>query len=212
MKNQLLGKKIGMTQVYDGDNVLVPVTVIQAGPCPVTQVKTQEKDGYHAVQIAFGPQKESRVSAGEMGHLRKAGVSAHSHLHEIRQNGAVEAKVGDVITVEKFAPGQLVDVIGTVKGRGFQGVMKRHNMSGQPDSHGHMMHRRSGSIGMRQTPGHVFKGKRMPGHMGDVRRTAQNLRVVQVLAEKNLLLIKGSFPGANGELVVVRPAKKAVAK
>ena len=212
MKLHLIGKKIGMTQVYDGDNVLVPVTVIQAGPCPVTQVKTQEKDGYHAVQIAFGAQKESRVSDGEMGHLRKAGVAAHSHLHEIRQNGAVEAKVGDVITVEKFAPGQLVDVIGTVKGRGFQGVMKRHNMSGQPDSHGHMMHRRSGSIGMRQTPGHVFKGKRMPGHMGDVRRTAQNLRVVQVLAEKNLLLVKGSFPGANGELVVVRPAKKAVAK
>ena len=209
MKHQLLGKKIGMTQVYDGDNVLVPVTVIQAGPCPVTQVKTQEKDGYHAVQIAFGAQKESRLSAGEMGHLRKAGVPAHSHLHEIRQSVAVEAKVGDVITVEKFSPGQLVDVIGTVKGRGFQGVMKRHNMSGQPDSHGHMMHRRIGSIGMRQTPGHVFKGKRMPGHMGSVQRTVQNLRVVQVLAEKNLLLIKGSFPGANGELVLVRPAKKS---
>jgi large subunit ribosomal protein L3 len=189
MKHQLLGKKIGMTQVYDGENNLVPVTVVQAGPCPVTQVKTKATDGYNAVQIAFGAQKESRLSAGEVGHLRKAGVAPHSHLHEIR----------------------LADVIGTVKGRGFQGVVKRHNMDGQPDSHGHMMHRRIGSIGMRQTPGHVFKGKRMPGHMGQVQRTVQNLRVVQVLAEKNLLLIKGSFPGANGEVVLVRPAKKAIA-
>ena len=193
MKHQLLGKKIGMTQVYDGENNLVPVTVVQAGPCPVTQVKTKATDGYNAVQIAFGPQKESRLSAGEVGHLRKAGVAPHSHLHEIR--------LADVA----------LGVVGTVKGRGFQGVMKRHNMSGQPDSHGHMMHRRIGSIGMRQTPGHVFKGKRMPGHMGQVQRTVQNLRVVQVLAEKNLLLIKGSFPGANGEVVLVRPAKKAVA-
>lgn len=209
MKHQLLGKKIGMTQVYDGENNLVPVTVVQAGPCPVTQVKTAAKDGYDAVQIGFGEQKESRLSAAELGHLKKAGVSPVSHLQEIRLAGAAEVKVGDVFTVEKFAPGQMVDVVGTVKGRGFQGVMKRHDMAGQPDSHGHMMHRRIGSIGMRQTPGHVFKGKRMPGHMGSVQRTAQNLRVVQVLAEKNLLLIKGSFPGANGELVLVRPAKKS---
>jgi large subunit ribosomal protein L3 len=209
MKHQLLGKKIGMTQVYDGENNLVPVTVVQAGPCPVTQVKTAAKDGYDAVQIGFGEQKESRLSAAELGHLKKAGVSPVSHLQEIRLAGAAEVKVGDVFTVEKFAAGQMVDVIGTVKGRGFQGVMKRHDMAGQPDSHGHMMHRRIGSIGMRQTPGHVFKGKRMPGHMGSVQRTAQNLRVVQVLAEKNLLLIKGSFPGANGELVLVRPAKKS---
>ena len=209
MKHQLLGKKIGMTQVYDAENNLVPVTVVQAGPCPVTQVKTVETDGYHAVQIGFGANKESRLSAGELGHLKKAGVSAHNHLQEIRLAAAAEVKVGDIFTVEKFAAGQMVDVIGTVKGRGFQGVMKRHDMSGQPDSHGHMMHRRIGSIGMRQTPGHVFKGKRMPGHMGSVRRTVQNLRVVQVLAEKNLLLIKGSFPGANGELVLVRPAKKS---
>lgn len=198
-----------MTQVYDAENNLVPVTVVQAGPCPVTQVKTVETDGYHAVQIGFGANKESRLSAGEIGHLKKAGVSAHNHLQEIRLTAATEVKVGDIFTVEKFTAGQMVDVIGTVKGRGFQGVMKRHDMSGQPDSHGHMMHRRIGSIGMRQTPGHVFKGKRMPGHMGAVRRTVQNLRVVQVLAEKNLLLIKGSFPGANGELVLVRPAKKS---
>ena len=209
MKHQLLGKKIGMTQVYDAENNLVPVTVVQAGPCPVTQVKTVELDGYHAVQIGFGVQKESRLSAGELGHLKKSGVSPVSHLQEIRLSAPTEVKVGDIFTVEKFTAGQMVDVIGTVKGRGFQGVMKRHDMSGQPDSHGHMMHRRIGSIGMRQTPGHVFKGKRMPGHMGSVRRTVQNLRVVQVMAEKNLLLIKGSFPGANGELVLVRPAKKS---
>ena len=209
MKHQLLGKKIGMTQVYDAENNLVPVTVVQAGPCPVTQVKTIENDGYHAVQIGFGVRKESRLSAGELGHLKKASVEPVSHLQEIRLPAAAEVKVGDIFTVEKFTAGQMVDVIGTVKGRGFQGVMKRHDMSGQPDSHGHMMHRRIGSIGMRQTPGHVFKGKRMPGHMGSVRRTVQNLRVVQVLADKNLLLIKGSFPGANGELVLVRPAKKS---
>jgi large subunit ribosomal protein L3 len=209
MKLHLIGKKIGMTQVYDGDNNLVPVTVVQAGPCPVTQVKTAAKDGYHAVQIGFGAQKEHRLSQPELGHLRKAGVEPVSHLSEIRLDAEPTHKVGDVLTVETFAAGQMVDVIGRVKGRGFQGVMKRHDMSGQPDTHGHMMHRRVGSIGMRQTPGHVFKGKRMPGHMGDVRRTSQNLRVVQVLAEKNLLLIKGSLPGANGEIVLVRQAKKS---
>ena len=209
MKLHLIGKKIGMTQVYDGDNNLVPVTVVQAGPCPVTQVKTAAKDGYHAVQIGFGSQKEHRLSQPELGHLRKAGVEPVSHLSEIRLDAEPTHKVGDVLTVETFAAGQMVDVIGRTKGRGFQGVMKRHDMSGQPDTHGHMMHRRVGSIGMRQTPGHVFKGKRMPGHMGDVRRTSQNLRVVQVLAEKNLLLIKGSLPGANGEIVLVRQAKKS---
>ncbi|MFZ9202310.1 MAG: 50S ribosomal protein L3 [Opitutales bacterium] len=209
MKLQLIGKKIGMTQVYDGDNNLVPVTVVQAGPCPVVQVKTPDSDGYHAVQIAFGPQKEHRLSDPEIGHLKKANLAPHSHLREVRFAADSGIKVGDVLTVEKFTAGQMVDVIGTVKGRGFQGVMKRHNMDGQPDSHGHMMHRRIGSIGMRQTPGHVFKGKRMPGHMGNVRRTSQNLRVVQVLAEKNLLLIKGSLPGANGEIVLVRHAVKS---
>lgn len=209
MKLHLIGKKIGMTQVYDGENNLVPVTVVQAGPCPVTQVKTTASDGYDAIQIGFGPQKAHRLSDPEIGHLRKAGVEPLTHLSEIRCDAEPKQKVGDVLTVETFAAGQLVDVIGISKGRGFQGVMKRHNMSGQPQTHGHMMHRRVGSIGMRQTPGHVFKGKRMPGHMGNVQRTSQNLRVVQVLAEKNLLLIKGSLPGANGEIVHVRQAKKS---
>lgn len=209
MKLELIGKKIGMTQIYDENNNLVPVTVVQAGPCPVTQVKTLESDGYNAVQIAFGPNKESRLTAPELGHLKKAGVAAHSELGEIRFNETPSLKVGDVLTVAKFAAGQLVDVIGNTKGRGFQGVMKRHNMSGQPETHGHMMHRRVGSIGMRQTPGHVFKGKRMPGHMGQVRRTSQNLKVVKIDEAQNLILIKGSFPGATGDLVVVRHAVKS---
>ncbi len=209
MKLELIGKKIGMTQIYDENNNLVPVTVVQAGPCPVTQVKTIETDGYNAVQIAFGTQKESRLTAPELGHLKKAGVAPSATLGEIRFNEAPALKVGDVLTVAKFAAGALVDVIGTTKGRGFQGVMKRHNMSGQPETHGHMMHRRVGSIGMRQTPGHVFKGKRMPGHMGQVRRTSQNLKIVKIDEAQNLILIKGSFPGANGDFVIVRHAVKS---
>jgi large subunit ribosomal protein L3 len=205
----LLGKKVGMTQVYDGENRLVPVTVVQAGPCPVTQVKTVGSDGYNAVQIGFWVQKESRMTAPELGHLKKAGLEQPvTQLGEFRTIKEPEYKVGDVLTVNKFAEGSLVDVIGKSKGRGFQGVMKRHNMDGQPDSHGHMMHRRPGSIGMRQTPGHVFKGKRMPGHMGQDRRTTQNMTVVKVIEDKNLLLIKGSIAGANGDFVVVRQAKK----
>lgn len=209
MKLQLIGKKIGMTQVYDENNNIVPVTVVQAGPCPVTQVKTVETDGYNAVQIAYGPQKEHRLSKPELGHLKKAGVAPHTHLGEIRLDGPPEFKVGDILTVARFQSGQTVDVIGTTKGRGFQGVVKRYNMDGQPDSHGHMTHRRIGSIGMRQTPGHVFKGKKMPGHMGQVRRTVQNLKVVQIDETQHLILIKGSFPGANGDIVIVRHAKKA---
>ncbi|MDR2513008.1 MAG: 50S ribosomal protein L3 [Puniceicoccales bacterium] len=228
MNLQIIGKKIGMTQIYDEDNNIVPVTVVQAGPCPVTQVKTIETDGYNAVQIAFGPQKESRLSKPELGHFKKASqlaneaakaagqelakeikIEAHTHLGEIRFGAKPEFKVGDVLTVASFKSGQIVDVVGTTKGRGFQGVVKRHNMDGQPDSHGHMTHRRIGSIGMRQTPGHVFKGKKMPGHMGQVRRTVQNLKVVKIDEAQNLLLIKGSFPGANGDIVIVRTAKKA---
>jgi len=206
----LLGKKVGMTQVYDAENRLVPVTVVQAGPCPVTQVKTVGSDGYNAVQIGFWVQKEHRMTGPELGHLKKSGIKEPvSHLGEFRTVSEPEFKVGDVLTVNKFSEGGLVDVIGHSKGRGFQGVMKRHNMDGQPSSHGHMMHRRPGSIGMRQTPGHVFKGKRMPGHMGQERRTAQNLSVVKILEDKNLILIKGSFPGANGDFIVVRQAKKA---
>ena len=198
-----------MTQVYDGANTLVPVTVIEAGPCPGTQIKTAQSDGYEAVQIGFGAQKTQRMSKPELGHLKKAGAEPLRKLAEFRVENASEFKLGDVITVAKFSEGQMVDIIGTTKGRGFQGVMKRYNFDGQPQTHGHMMHRRPGSVGCRQTPGHVYKGRKMPGHMGQVRRTTQNHPIVKILEDKNILLIKGSIPGAKGDIVIVRPAKKA---
>ena len=198
-----------MTQVYDGENTLVPVTVIEAGPCPVTQIKTAQSDGYEAVQIGFGAQKEQRMPKPALGHFKKAGTENLRKLAEFRVENASEFKLGDVITVAKFSEGQMVDVIGTTKGRGFQGGMKRYNFDGQPQTHGHMMHRRPGSVGCRQTPGHVYKGRKMPGHMGQVRCTTQNHPIVKVLEDKNILLIKGSIPGAKGDIVIVRPAKKA---
>lgn len=198
-----------MTQVYDGENTLVPVTVIEAGPCPVTQIKTAQSDGYEAVQIGFGAQKEQRMTKPALGHFKKAGTENLRKLAEFRVENASEFKLGDVITVAKFSEVQMVDVIGTTKGRGFQGVMKRYNFDGQPQTHGHMMHRRPGSVGCRQTPGHVYKGRKMPGHMGQVRCTTQNHPIVKVLEDKNILLIKGSIPGAKGDIVIVRPAKKA---
>lgn len=209
MSQIIIGKKLGMTQVYDGANTLVPVTVIEAGPCPVTQIKTAQRDGYEAVQIGFGAQKTQRMSKPELGHLKKAGAEPLRKLAEFRVENASEFKLGDVITVAKFSEGQMVDIIGTTKGRGFQGVMKRYNFDGQPQTHGHMMHRRPGSVGCRQTPGHVYKGRKMPGHMGQVRRTTQNHPIVKILEDKNILLIKGSIPGAKGDIVIVRPAKKA---
>ena len=197
-----------MTQVYDSDNQLVPVTVIEAGPCPVVQVKNADKDGYHAIQIGFSAQKASRLSKGELGHLKKAKVDPVSRLREIRLPDAPEQKEGDVLKVSLFAEGEMIDVVGTTKGKGFQGVMKRYRTKGGPASHGSMTHRRIGSIGLCQTPGHVFKNQIMPGHMGSVRRTVQNLRVVRVDEAKNLLLIRGNIPGANGDTVLIRAAKK----
>ncbi len=208
MNVALLGKKIGMTQVFDEENRLVPVTVIEAGPCPVTQVKSMEKDGYDAVQIGYRPQKQQRLSKAALGHFKKAGVEPVAELQEFRTNGDSEFNIGDVLTVEKFEAGQKIDVIGTSKGRGFQGVVKRYGFAGGPASHGSMFHRRGGSYGMCQWPGHVIKGKKMPGHMGDVRRTVQNLQIIKVVAEKNLILIKGSIPGSRGSLVTVRTAVK----
>ncbi len=209
MNVALLGKKIGMTQVFDDKNRLVPVTVIEAGPCPVTQIKSSEKDGYNAVQIGFCPQKEHRLSKAAIGHIKKAGVQPVAELQEFRTNGEVELNLGDVLSVERFEAGQKIDVVGTSKGRGFQGVVKRYGFAGGPASHGSMFHRRGGSYGMCQWPGHVIKGKKMPGHMGDVRRTVQNLEVVKIIAEKNLILVKGSIPGSRGSLVTVRTAIKA---
>lgn len=198
-----------MTQVFDESNRLVPVTVIEVGPCPVTQVKTEEKDGYSAVQIGFGSKKESRLSQPELGHLKKAGVDPVSKLQEFRTNGeGGEYNTGDVLTVEKFSENQKVDVIATAKGHGFQGVVKRWGFSGGPASHGSMFHRRGGSYGMCQWPGEILKGKKMPGRMGGGSRTTQNLKIVKVIPEKNLLLVKGSLPGYNGSMVTVRPAIK----
>jgi large subunit ribosomal protein L3 len=206
----LLGKKIGMTQVYDAQNVLVPVTVVEAGPCPVVQIKTVESDGYNAVQLGFGAKKAVRASKAEANHAKKAGLEVTPRvLNEVRLNEAPAVKLGDVITVAAFTTGPSVDVLGVSKGKGFQGVVKRFRVGGGPASHGSMFHRRIGSIGMRQTPGRSWKNQRMPGHMGTLFRTVQNLRVVKIIAEKNLILVNGSIPGANGDDVIIRSGKKA---
>ena len=213
MISSLLGKKIGMTQVYDAQNVLVPVTVVEAGPCSVVQVKTLAKDGYHAVQLGFSVQKTKNASKAELSHAKAAGLDAAPRvLGEVRLTEAATLKVGDVVTVTAFAEGQFVDVIGVSKGKGFQGVVKRFRVAGGPASHGSMFHRRIGSIGMRQTPGRTWKNQSMPGHMGSERRTAQNLRVVKIIADKNLILVKGAVPGANGDDVIVRSAIKGQPK
>jgi large subunit ribosomal protein L3 len=213
MISSLIGKKIGMTQVYDAQNVLVPVTVVEAGPCPVVQVKTAEKDGYNAVQLGFSAQKPRNASKAELAHAKKANLEAAPRiLSEVRLDGSPSLKVGDVVTVAAFKEGQLVDVIGVTKGKGFQGVVRRWRVAGGPAAHGSMFHRRIGSIGMRQTPGRSWKNQSMPGHMGSERRTVQNLRLVRVIADKNLLLVKGAIPGANGDDVIVRSAIKGQPK
>lgn len=213
MISSLLGKKLGMTQVYDAKNVLVPVTVVEAGPCPVVQVKTIEKDGYHAVQLGFSTQKLKNTAAGEKGHAKSAGLDQPPRvLSEVRLASAATHKVGDLITVSSFLEGQLVDVSGVTKGKGFQGVVKRFRVAGGPASHGSMFHRRIGSVGMRQTPGRVWKNQSMPGHMGTDSRTVQNLRVIKIIAEQNLILVKGAIPGANGDDVIVRSAAKGQPK
>ncbi|MCF7687886.1 MAG: 50S ribosomal protein L3 [Cephaloticoccus sp.] len=213
MITSLLGKKLGMTQVYDANNVLIPVTVVEAGPCAVVQVKTTDTDGYHAVQLGFAQQKLKNSSRAELNHAKKAGLEvAPRVLSEVRLTEASTAKAGDVVTVEIFTAGQLVDVIGISKGKGFAGVVKRFRVNGGPASHGSMFHRRVGSIGMRQTPGRVWKNQVMPGHMGSERRTVQNLQVVQVIGDKNLILVKGAIPGANGDDVLVRLAIKGQPK
>jgi large subunit ribosomal protein L3 len=206
----ILGKKIGMTQVYDAQNVLVPVTVVEAGPCPVVQVKTVETDGYNAVQLGFGAQKAKNASKAESSHAKKAGLDSTPRvLNEVRLSETPSVKLGDVITVAIFSEGQVIDVLGISKGKGFQGVVKRFRVAGGPAAHGSMFHRRIGSIGMRQTPGRSWKNQRMPGHMGSDYRTVQNLRVVKIIADKNLILVKGSIPGANGDDVIIRSGKKA---
>jgi len=205
----LLGAKLGMTQVWDADNRLVPVTVVQAGPCVVTQVRTPEEDGYSGVQIAFGAIDPRKVTKPLAGHFAKAGVTPRRHLVEIRTNDAVSYSLGQELTVDTFEAGQLVDVVGRTKGKGFAGVMKRHGFAGLGGSHGtQRKHRSPGSIGACATPGRVFKGVGMAGRMGGVRQTTQNLTLHAVDAERGLLLIKGAVPGPRGTVVLVRTAAK----
>ncbi len=197
-----------MTQVYIETGELVPVTVIEAGPCPVVQVKREKTDGYNAIQIGFGSKKEKNTSNGALGHFKKAGTSSLRHLREIRLDDEPQEEAGSNLTVEIFEGEAKVDVIGTTKGRGFQGVVKRWHFAGGPASHGSMFHRRGGSYGMCQWPGKVIKGKKMPGRFGTDRRTVQNLKVIKILPEKNLILVKGSVPGATGSTILVRKAIK----
>ena len=205
----VLGEKLGMTQVWDEENRLVPVTVIQAGPCVVTQVRNVETDGYDAVQIAYGAIDPRKVNQPKSGHFAKAGATPRRHLVELRTADASEYTLGQEVTVELFENGQSIDVTGTTKGKGFAGVMKRHGFAGVSASHGaHRNHRKPGSIGGCATPGRVFKGMRMAGRMGGQRQTTQNLTIHAVDAEKGLLLIKGAVPGPRGGIVLVRTAAK----
>ena len=205
----ILGTKLGMTQLWDENNKVVPVTVIQAGPCVVTQVRTPEQDGYNAVQLGFGAVKAKKVTKPEAGHFAKADVTPRKHLVELRTADASEFELGQELTAEVFADGEIVDVTGTSKGKGTAGVMKRHGFHGLRASHGvHRKHRSPGSIGGCATPGRVFKGLRMAGRMGNDKVTVQNLKIHAVDAERGLLLVRGAIPGNNGSLVVVRSAAK----
>jgi 50S ribosomal protein L3, bacterial len=205
----ILGAKLGMTQLWD-NNRIVPVTVVQAGPCVVTQVRTPEKDGYSAVQLAFGAVNPRRVNKPLAGHFARAGVAPRRHLVELRTTDASEYTLGQEITAETFAPGERVDVTGRTKGKGFAGVMKRHGFGGLRASHGvERKHRSPGSIGACATPGRVFKGLRMAGRMGGVRYTVQGLTVQAVDPEQNLILVRGAVPGPKGGLVLIRTAAKS---
>ena len=202
----ILGTKLGMTQIFDDEGRVIPVTVLRAGPCPVTQVRTKERDGYAAVQLGFGEVK--KVNKPLAGHFRKAGVEPTRHLVEFELEG--EHSLGDMVTVDIFTQGQLVDVTAKSKGKGFAGGMKRHGFSGLGAGHGvHKVHRAPGSIGGASTPGRVFKGTRMAGRMGNERVTVQSLELVGVDADRRLLLIKGAVPGPTGSIVIVRDAVKA---
>jgi len=206
---ELLGKKIGMAHLFDANGSLVGVTVIEVGPCTVLQKKTPETDGYHAVQLGWGARKEKNASRALIGHCKKANASPARFIREYRTEQPLTVNVGEAITVKEFSSGQYVDVIGTGKGKGYQGVVRRHKFRGGDMSHGAKgWHRRSGAIGQRLFPGRVFRNMRMPGHMGGRTVTSQNLRVVQVRESENLLLVEGAVPGARGAFVVVRHAKK----
>ncbi|PKQ10244.1 MAG: 50S ribosomal protein L3 [Actinobacteria bacterium HGW-Actinobacteria-9] len=206
MITTILGRKLGMTQVWSEEDSLIPVTVIEAGPCVISQVKTPKRDGYSAAQIAFGDIKESKVNKPMKGHFDKAGVEAKRHIIEVRLQDDDKVKLGQELTVDMFEAGQDVHVSGVSKGKGFAGVMKRHNFHGGPGGHGSHFHRAPGSIGMCATPARVLKGSRMAGHMGAESVTVRNLKVVRIDTEQNLLLVKGAVPGGKGALLTIRTA------
>jgi large subunit ribosomal protein L3 len=208
MVTGILGKKVGMTRVFLEDGRWVPVTVIEAGPCTVVQRKTVETDGYVAAQLGFGPNKPSRFTKPLKGHFAKIGVDPLRVLREFALTDGSELKAGDVVKADLFQAGERVDVAGTSKGKGFQGVIKRHGFSGGPGGHGSHFHREPGSIGQSADPSKVIKGNRMPGHMGNVRVSGQNIEVVRVDPERNLLLLRGTVPGPNGAVVEIRKAAK----
>lgn len=207
MLKAILGKKVGMTQIFKEDGAMIPVTVVEAGPCVVTQVKTVESDGYEAVQVAFGDVRESLLTKPAAGQFKKVGLAVKKYLREFRT--AEEFKVGDEIKVDVFENGDKVDVTGVSKGKGYAGAIKRWGQSRGPMAHGSKYHRGQGSMGAKSYPGRVFKTKRMPGHMGAVQRTIVNVEVVGVDAEKNMLLIKGSVPGAKGQLLTIKKSTRA---
>jgi large subunit ribosomal protein L3 len=209
MKKAILGKKLGMTQIFDENGKVIPVTVVEAGPCVVVQKKTVEKEGYDAIQVGFGTLREALRNKPVKGHFAKAGVSLKRHVKELRLDNVSEYEVGQEIKADIFAAGEKIDVSGISKGKGFAGVIKRWNFHRGPETHGSKFHRAVGSMGASSDPSRTFKNKRLPGHMGNVNTTVINLTVAKVMPEKNLILIKGGIPGPNKGLVVIRNAVKA---
>lgn len=204
----IIGKKIGMTQIFDEKGYVIPVTVIEAGPCVVSQLKSEDTDGYSAVQLGFGEIKDKHVNNPQKGHFAKSKLAAKKHLREFRVSSA-DVKVGDEVKADVFVAGDKIDIQGTTKGKGFQGVIKRHGQHRGPMGHGSMYHRRPGSMGSTSTPGRVFKGKKLPGHMGVQTVTIQNLDVVKVDLDKNVLLVKGSVPGPKGAILKIKATVKS---
>ena len=209
MQKAIIGKKIGMTQIFDEKGLVIPVTVIEAGPCTVTQVKTVETDGYNSIQLGFGEVKEKRMNKPLLGHFQKSKLQPKKHLREFRTELVSDVNVGDEVKADVFEIGDKIDVQGITKGKGFQGVIKRHGQSRGPMGHGSMYHRRPGSMGTTSTPGRVFKGKKLPGHMGVETVTIQNLDVVRVDLDKNVILIKGSVPGVKGAILKIKKSVKS---
>ena len=210
MSKTLIGKKVGMTQIFDEKGAVIPVTVIEAGPCTVVQVKNTDTDGYNAIQLGFGSVKEKKLNKPLKGSFKKANIEPKKHLREFRLDSVENITVGSELKADVFEAGEKVDIQGTTKGKGFQGVIKRHGQHRGPMGHGSMYHRRPGSMGPTSTPGRVFKGKKLPGHMGVDTVTIQNLEVVKVDLDKNVILVKGSVPGNKGAILKIKKSVKAV--